>query len=359
MGAEPVRICLVGAGRAGLVHGRNFVQFIPDARLVAVVDAVEESRAAAARELGVECHFGSLTEALNAVEFDAVCIATPTYTHRDLAVEAARARKHIFCEKPMAISVEDALDIIKAVQRSGVFFQMGFMRRFDEEFLEARAHVESGRIGEVMFIRSTTRGPGLPPPWAWETAKSNGMLAEVNSHDFDTVRWLTGSEYRLVFARAKARKAREVLQKHRDFYDVAVVSVEMESEALGVVDGACPVEYGYDARVEVLGTEGVVTVGAIPQGTVVRCTKDGQVIAHAFRSWRDRHRSGYLEEDRHFVRCIRTGEPPRVTALDGLRALEAVLAARTSLLSGQPVEVSHSSLQPAEPAQGEPRPGGG
>lgn len=341
--ADPVRICLVGAGRAGMVHGRNFAGAIPTAHLVAVVDAEDGPRAAAAEELGVPHAFASLEEALaGAVDWDAVCIATPTFTHHDLTLTAARAGKHVLCEKPMALTIAEALEMSAAVRRAGVLFQMGFMRRFDEEFVAAKTMIDQGAIGQVTFVRSLTRGPGLPPPWAWDVARSNGMLAEVNSHDFDTVRWLTGSEYTRVFAQVRARKALTVLATYPDFYDVTAVLVECEGGTIGFIDGACPVEYGYDARAEVLGTEGMLTIGATPQGTLVRVTREGQVLRQAYRSWRDRHRGAYLAEDRAFVDSARSGTPPRVGVVDGLRALEAVLAANQSARSGQPeVVVRH------------------
>jgi len=328
-----------------MVHGRNFARALPGVRVEAIVDPDDAARTTAAQELQVDRAFSSLEAALQGVDCDAVCIATPTFTHRDLTVTAATAGKHVLCEKPMALSVADALEMMAAVRRAGVLFQIGFMRRFDEEFMEAKALIDEGAIGQVTFVRSLTRGPGLPPPWAWSTAKSNGMLAEVNSHDFDVLRWLTGSEFARVFAQVRVRKALEVSATHPDFYDVAVVLCEMANRTLGVVDGACPVDYGYDARAEVLGTQGLLTIGAVSQGTVVRALRDGQVVQHTFRSWRDRHRTAYLREDQEFVESIRSGRPPRVDALDGLRTLEAVLAASQSVRSGQPEIVQRHAVE--------------
>ena len=333
------RLCLVGAGRAGMVHGRNFAFHLPGARVAAVVDAAEEARLRAARELDAAA-FPTLEEALEAVEVDAVCIATPTDTHHALTVAAVRAGKHVLCEKPLARSREEALEMVEAVRRAGVVFQMGFMRRFDPEFRQAAETIASGALGRIMWIRSTTRGPHLPPPWAREAARSLGLLAEVCSHDFDTVRWLAGSDFAEVHARAAARKTAPGGDAPPDFYDVAVVSARLADGALATIDGACPVDYGYDARVEVLGTEGLLTVGSVAAGTVVRATREGAVTRATFPSWRDRHREAYLAEDRHFLECVREGRPPAVSALDGLRALEAVLAAVRSLASGRPEPVA-------------------
>lgn len=341
---DRVRICLIGAGRAGLVHGRNFARAIPASSLVAVVDPDEPARTAACQELSVERAFPTLESALGALDVDAVAIATPTFTHRDVTVSAARAGKHVLCEKPMTLTIDDAVAMLEAVRRAGVVFQMGFMRRFDDEFAEAKTMIEQGAIGQVTLIRSLTRGPGLPPSWAWDATKSNGMLAEVNSHDIDLVRWLTGREFMRVFAQVRARKALHVLATHPDFYDTAVVVGDLDDGTLAVVEGACPVEYGYDARAEVLGTEGLLTIGAVPQGTLVRTTREGQVVQHTFRSWRDRHRQAYLREDQEFVECVRAGRPPRVGAVDGLRALEVVLAATQSARSGRSEPVQRHAV---------------
>ncbi|MCS7173795.1 MAG: Gfo/Idh/MocA family oxidoreductase [Armatimonadetes bacterium] len=340
-----IRICLVGAGRAGLVHGYHFAFRIPEAELVAVVDEDLHARMHAAKALRAR-PFASLEEALEGVAFEGVCVATPTFTHRDLVVRAAEAGKHVLCEKPLALEVPQALEMIRAAERAGVVLQVGFMRRFDAEFQEARARIVSGELGRLLLIRSTTRGPGLPPPWAWDPKKGIGLLAEVTSHDFDTLRWLSGSEYRSVFARVAARKATHLLAEYPDFYDVALVSVEMEDGTLGSIEGACPVDYGYDSRVEILGTDGMISIGGIRKGSWMRVTREGQVLHEAVRSWRDRYHDAYLAEDEHFVACIQRSCPPEVTGWDGLRALEATLAAIRSAAAGlpQPVERVEAGL---------------
>ncbi len=342
--AGEVRICVVGLGRAGMVHARNFAARIPGARLVAVVDEEERTRAEAMRELGVPHGFRSLEDALDHVEFDAVCVATPTFTHARLVCTAAAAGKHILCEKPIALTVDEALQMVRTAQRAGVVFQMGFMRRFDEDFLGARELIEAGAVGDVLIVRSTTRGPGLPPRWAWDATKGNGMLAEVNSHDFDTLRWLTGREFRCVFARAQARKALDVKAEFPDFYDVAVVAAEMEGGAFGLIEGVCPAGYGYDARIEVVGSAGVILVGSPARGQLVVIDGQGCITRRAFPSWRERFRYAYLREDEEFVAAVRGERAPRVTGVDGLRALEAVLAAVRSLTSGKPEPVERHEV---------------
>lgn len=332
-----------------MVHGRNYARSIPGAEVVAVVDPVAAARDAAAAEFGARA-FETLTQALESVAFEAVCIATPTFTHHELVLTAAAAGRHIQCEKPLAVTIAEGLAMVAAVRRAGVIFQMGFMRRYDPEYEEAREVIAGGEIGRIVFLRSLTRGPGLPPPWALETARSHGLFGEVNSHDVDVIRWLSGGEFVRVYARARALKATDVLRDHPDFYDVGVIVGELDNAALATIEGACPVDYGYDARLEVLGTQGMVTVGAVPEGTVVRVSRDGAVTGRTFRSWRDRHREAYRREDQAFIDSVRTGRPPRAGAIDGLRALEVVMAAEASLRSGHAEAVGRAEPSSLEEA---------
>jgi myo-inositol 2-dehydrogenase/D-chiro-inositol 1-dehydrogenase/scyllo-inositol 2-dehydrogenase (NAD+) len=334
-----VGICVVGVGRAGLVHARNYRQNVPGGSLAAIVDSDLDLAKRAGRELEKDHCLSSLQDALEAVSFDAVCIASPTFTHRELVTEAAKEGKHVFCEKPMAITMEEADEMIEAARGARVLLQMGFMRRFDPVFRAAKERIESGEIGDPMIVRSLTRGPGLPPRWACDIRTSNGMLAEVNSHDFDTIRWLAASEFEKIYAEANALKCFDLQEEFPDFYDNAVVSLRMENGSLGVIDGSCPVGYGYDARAEVLGNQGVMLIGELQDTAVVSCTKNTGLVASNFPGWRERFSEAYIAEAHHFVECIVKEEEPAVTGEDGRRALEGVLAANRSIQTGRPVHL--------------------
>lgn len=335
-----VRVCAIGTGRAGMVHARNFRWHVPRAELVAVVDANAESAAAAAVELGLEGRaFPDLASALAAVRFDAVVITTPTFTHAPLVREAAGHGLHVLCEKPMALSVAECDDMVRACERAGVTLQLAFMRRFDPPFVQAKQQLDEGAIGEVLMVRSLTRGPGLPPAWANDLRTSNGMLAEVNSHDFDAVRWLSGAEYAEVHVRAAARKRPDLRATLPDFYDVAVVSAVMKSGAFGIIDGVCPADYGYDARAEIVGSGGVLFAGDIRSPGAQRVTREGAAVGPHFTAWRERFAEAYRAEATHFVDSVRAGTPPRVGGVDGRAAVAAVVAANRSYLEGRAVAV--------------------
>jgi predicted dehydrogenase len=336
---KAVRICLVGAGRAGMVHAFNFRYRIAEAQLVAMVDANEAMARERADELDVPFVFDSIESALSQADFDAVCIATPTFTHAPIVIAAAQARKHVLCEKPMALTLAEADAMIAATRQADVVLQIGFMRRFDPAFCAAKEQIEAGVIGHPIVTRTLTRGPGLPPRWACDPTTSIGMLAEVNSHDFDTIRWLASSEFARVYTEAAIFKAPELEAEFPGFYDTAVVTARLVNGALGIIDGCCPVGYGYDARAEVLGTAGLLFIGELREHALVRCTREDGVVTKQFKAWAKRFEAGYLAEDEHFVNCIRTGEPPLVSGEDGRRALEGVLAATRSIQTGAPVSL--------------------
>jgi scyllo-inositol 2-dehydrogenase (NAD+) len=336
-----LRLAIVGAGRAGTVHARNAQDYAARAEVVAVVDADEAKRSALAVSLGEVAAHETLGEALDRTEFDAVVVSTPTFTHRDLVVAACEAGKYVFCEKPMALTLAECDEMIAAAEAARVTLQIGFMRRFQPEFVEARRRIESGEIGEPMVVKSLTRGPGLPPPWAWEIDRSNGMLAEVNSHDFDCVRWLTGSDIERVYAETANRKGAERGVDAEDFYDNAVVSLRFAGGAIGTIDGTCPADYGYDARVEVVCSGGLLVVGDLRgQALIELRDRDTGTVTPSHRTWPDRFREAYRAEIRSFVDSALAGAPPAVGGADGRAAVAAVRAANRSWREGRPVEVA-------------------
>lgn len=315
-----------------MVHAENFRWRVKHAELVAVVDAdaARASEAAAGLDLP-GMGFTDLPAALAATDLDAVVITTPTFTHRDLAVQAANSGLNVFCEKPMALTLAECDDIIATCERNRVKLQVGFMRRFDPPFVSAKRDLDAGVIGEPMLVRSLTRGPGLPPAWANDVNRSNGMLAEVNSHDFDTVRWLGGADIVQVHAVASALKRPDLRETWPAFYDTAVVSLVLANGAFGVIDGVCPADYGYDARAEVVGSAGVLLAGELRDTSSLRFTREGGGVRGHFLSWRDRFRRAYELEAEEFVAAIEEDRKPRVGGPDGRAAVAAVLAARRSL----------------------------
>ncbi len=335
-----IRICMVGAGRVGKVHSNSITRHLPSAQVVALVDPVQEVLRATGGEFGIEAQFDSLEKALESVDFDAVVITTPTFTHKQLALLAAESGKHVFLEKPMALNLAECDEIITGVERCGVLLQLGFMRHFDPEFAAAAKRIEAGEIGRPMMVKTLTHGPGLPPPWARDLRTSNGMLAEVNSHDWDTVRWLMGSNYDRVYTEVANFKGEANHVDTPNFYDNVLVNLHLESGGLGMISGICPCGYGYDARVEIYGDKGIMLIGEMNGQAVVVCTdRDHGLVTPIFRTWPERFAWAYINEMEHFVQSIQNDSAPKVGGTDGRWAVAGVLAGTRSFLEQRPVHL--------------------
>jgi len=327
-----VGICLVGAGRAGLVHGRNYAHYIDRAQLVAVVDVNEQTAQAACRELGARQAFTNVEQALERDDIDAVVIVAPTRLHLPIALASAKAGKHIFCEKPMAMTEDECHKMNQAAEMNHVNLQIGFMRRFDASFLEAKQRIECGEIGDVVMVRSNTRGPSVPQPWMYDIQTSNGPLAEVNSHDIDSLRWFTQSEFKTIYAVGGNYRCRSVADAYPDFYDNVIVAATFANGMQGMIDGAQGVGYAYDARVEILGSHGCIFLGRLHDHAIMTCTAESRYGSSPLvSSWRQLFRDAYLQEATEFVDCIFNQTPPRVTGHDGLMAVRVVNAGNRSI----------------------------
>lgn len=336
-----IRICMIGGGRVGKNHSRALTGYVPAGKIVALVETVPQVGEETAREFGIEHQFDSLEAALENVDFDAVVITTPTPTHLPITALAAENKKHVFLEKPMALNLRECDEILEVTHKNSVFLQLGFMRRFDPEFVAAFERINAGEIGQPMMIKTNTHGPGLPPAWARDLRSSNGMLAEVNSHDWDTLRWFMGSNLHRVYTEVANFKGAANNVDTPNFYDNALVNVKFENGGLGMISGICPCGYGYDARVEIVGEKGIMQIGELKGQSILVCTnRDQGLITPIYRTWPERFKWAYIQELAHFVSCIQTDTPPRAGGLDGRWAVAGVLAGTKSFLEGRPVYLS-------------------
>jgi predicted dehydrogenase len=334
-----IGICVIGSGRAGMIHARNFAGRVAGAELVALVDANKAAVEGACAELGVKSGYQDYRQALADPKVQAVVVVVPTVLHRDIVVAAARAGKHVLCEKPMAMTPAECDEMIDACGSAGVKLQIGFMRRFDQSFLSARARIDAGEIGDVVLVKSLTHGPSVPQEWMYDIMASNGPLAEVNSHDIDTLRWFAGSEIVEVYAIGGNFRCPQAKAKYPDFYDNVSMVCRFADGRQGFIDGAVSVGYGYDARTEIVGTKGVMFVGRIEQDGVVACSTGAGIVRPFVPSWRNLFIEAYLGEDEAFVEAIRGGTETRVRGIDGRMAVAVVNAGNRSIVERRPVEV--------------------
>lgn len=334
-----LNVGVIGLGRLGRVYARDLAQRVPRARLVAVADLQTELAAAFAREHGVPRWYGACQDLLADPEVEAVAVISSTSTHREMVIEAARARKAIFCEKPIAMSLAEAAEMLAAVESAGVFFQMGFQRRFDAGYAAAREKVEAGVIGTPVLLSSTSRDPFRPPLEFCDPKVSGGLIADMGVHDFDVARMLLG-EVKSVYATGGALAYPEL--KPVGDIDNAVINLTFESGALGVVELSRNAVFGYDIRAEIWGTKGSLQIGYWRETPILVMTSEGithDVVPHFMQ----RFERAYLAQIQDFVDNVLEGRAPRVTGSDAVAALRISLAANRSLAENRPVEVAEIS----------------
>jgi len=334
-----LRFGVLGVGRIGKIHLENLAQRIPRAEVAALADVSPEALEAAAVKFNVPLAFPDYRRVLELAEVDAVAVCTPTNTHYQMILDAAAAGKHIFCEKPVELSLEKIAEINARVAQCGIQLMVAFNRRFDPNFLKVHEMVKAGRVGVPQVLRITSRDP-VPPPENYIRA-SGGLFLDMTIHDFDMARYLMGSEVAEVYARATVL-VDPVFERAGD-WDTAAVTLVFESGALGVIDNSRKAVYGYDQRVEVFGSEGMVTVANNTPDTHIYLDRTGVHTALPLNFFMERYTESYLREMQAFVDSLRSGTPVPVTGHDGLIAVRIALAAAKSAKENRPVEVAEVS----------------
>lgn len=339
MNNQKIGVCVIGCGRSGMIHARNFAGRVPGAYIVALVDTAEEKVKAASCELGVDNCYTDYRDILNDKTVNAVVVVAPTNLHHDIVIDCANAGKHIFCEKPMAINTKECDEMNEACRKNGVKLQIGFMRRHDTSFMEAKKLLDEGVIGELVQIHSCTRGPSKPQPWMYDLEKSNGILAEINSHDIDTIRWFARSEVRELYAVAGNFRNPDAMARYPDYYDSVLIAGIFENGVQFSINGAAYVQYGYDSKVEIVGTRGVLKVGRSNANFVTCITVENGISTPFIDSWRTLFEDAYLAEAIAFIDAIRNDHEPKVTGWDGRQAVNIVEAGNRSIKTGSIVRL--------------------
>jgi predicted dehydrogenase len=325
----------------GRRHAENLRRLVPQAQLVAVADVATERARRTATELEIENSYGSLEAMLECKGVDAVVIATPDKFHASAVRTAAAAGKDILCEKPLALTLTDAQDLLEAVSKAGVRMQVGFMRRYDPAYAAAMKRIEAGEIGVPVVFKSVGRDKDGPPLSAYQP-NINGMLFYTNTiHDFDLARWLMQDEVSEVHAYTTVAIRPEVEQ----FGDVvaSVVNLKFGQGAIGNIESYAQAAYGYDVRTEIVGSKGSILIGSFNRmpATFLSAQGSTQMIAdHFLTAFAD----AYLAEIRDFVESILQDRVPRVSGEDGLKALAIAVAAERSHLESKAMKVSQERL---------------
>jgi inositol 2-dehydrogenase len=328
---------VIGVGEMGRRHAENMRRHVPEAQLIGIADVSAQRVKQVAGELEIEYAYTGVEEMLQRKDIHAVVIATPDKFHAAVIKAAAAAGKDILCEKPLAITLEDAQAALEAVSRAGVRLQVGFMRRYDPPYVAAMKRVESGDIGTPVVFKSVGRDKDEPPLAAYQTGV-NGMLFYTNTiHDFDLARWLMQDEVTEVHSYTTST-IRPELAKYGDLV-AGVINMKFCKGAIGNVDSHAQALYGYDVRTEIIGSKGSVFVGTV-QGTPVTFLSSAGGSAMLADHFLSRFADAYLSEAQDFVRAMLSGKAPRVNGEDGLRALEIAVAAEKSHIGAQPCKVT-------------------
>jgi scyllo-inositol 2-dehydrogenase (NAD+) len=331
-----VKVGCVGLGRMGSIYARHFSGRVPEAELAAVADPAPGLARRTAAELGVPRWYEDYRELVASPEVEAVVIATPSNTHADVIEAAASSGRPMFCEKPLALTLEDCDRAIRAVERAGVLFQIGYNRRFDAAYTEAKRLIEDGAIGTPVTFKAVSRDPMMPRLEYARPDVSGGLILDMAIHDLDVGRWVMRSEVARVSAEGGTLVFHQ-LDSVGDF-DNAVINLKFASGALGNVEVSRNALYGYDIRTEVLGSEGGVMIGTLQQTPVLLLTRQGaryDVMGYILERFSD----SYLAEVRHVVRAVQGEEKPGPTIYDGRAGVEIALAATQSYREGRPVSL--------------------
>jgi inositol 2-dehydrogenase len=327
---------LIGLGRLGRVYARDLASRIAETRLVAVADPIGSLAKDVAEEFDVPKHYADPLALVDDPAVDALVIVSPTHTHRELVVAAAARRKPTFCEKPPALALDEVTAMQQAIAGAGMFFQMGFMRRFDAGYASAKKQIEAGRIGTPLVFKATSRDPFRPSLEYANPKSSGGMLIDMGIHDFDLARWFMG-EVKTV-STIGATIAYPELATVGDI-DNAIASLTFASGKLGVVDLTRSGIYGYDISTEILGLEGTIKIGYLRETPVMLLTKNS--VAHdTVPYFMERFRDAYTTQLQNFAHNVLTDRTPPITIEDGLEALRIGVAATRAHESGRAVAVA-------------------
>lgn len=330
-----LKIGVVGCGRIGKLHINNLINAVPGVEVIAAADPMLDKSGAREwlAERGIENVSTDFMDVVNNPEVDVVFVCSSTDTHSMVSLAAANAGKHVFCEKPVDYDVAKIQEVIAAVEKNGVKFQVGFNRRFDHNHKAVADSVKDGTVGDPHIVIVSSRDPEPPP--ASYVAVSGGIFYDMMIHDFDMVRYVTGSEAVEISAVGSCL-VNPNLQAESGIPDVdtAVVTMKMANGCIAVINNSRQAVYGYDQRVEVFGSKGMASDGNDLLNTTTVMTRDGAKGEKPLWFFLERYNTAFVEQVKSFVDAIVSDKPVAVGAIDGLRPVLMAAAATESCRNG-------------------------
>ena len=332
-----VKVGIIGAGRIGRVHITSITTRVPNAEIKTVADPfLTEETADWAKSMGVKKTVRDYKEILEDPEIDAVLICSSTDTHSPISIEAIKAGKHVFCEKPIDHDVEKIMEVIRALEGTKIKYQVGFNRRFDHNFQALQAAVAQGKVGVPQIIKITSRDP--EPPGIDYVKVSGGMFLDMTIHDFDMVRFLAGCDAQEVYVQS-ANLVDPAIGEAGDV-DTAVITLKMENGAIAVIDNSRKAVYGYDQRAEVFGSEGMAAISNDSQSNMVISNTRGVTGEKPMFFFLERYMDAYGKEIAAFIDAIENDRDTPLNVYDGLKPVLMGLAAKKSSREHRPVKIS-------------------
>lgn len=332
---KQVKIGLLGMGRIGKIHFKDIQQHFPNATISAVADPfIEEDLF---KKQYANIFFSKNSDDLfGRRDVDAVLICTPTSSHADLIERAIANRKHIFCEKPMDLSLERTKKLSEMAEKADVKLMLGFNRRFDPDFMEAYKSVREGTIGDIQIVKITSRDPGLPP--IDYIKNSGGLFMDMAIHDFDMARYIIGKEVVEVFSRGLVVIDKAVGEVGD--IDTALTTLIFEDGTYAIIDNSRKAAYGYDQRLEIFGNEGMIQVENNLHNRNILYNEKGIHHALPLDFFMDRYAKSYLNEMKLFIDALINDKQMPVGGSDGLKATQIAYAAKISIEKSMPVKLA-------------------
>lgn len=332
-----IKVGIIGAGRIGKVHITSIATRVKDAVVKSVADPfMNDETAAWAKAMGAQVVTKDYKEILADQEIAAVLICSSTDTHSPISVEAIKAGKHVFCEKPIDHDIEKIQQVIEALEGTNLKYQVGFNRRFDHNYEAVQRAVAEGKIGKPEIIKITSRDP--EPPSIDYVKVSGGMFLDMTIHDFDMARFLAGCDAEEVYVQG-ANLVDPAIGEAGDV-DTAVITMKMENGAIVVIDNSRRSAYGYDQRAEVFGSEGMVACENDSQSKAVLSNADGVTAEKPLFFFLERYMDAYGKEVSMFIDAIVNDKEAPLNVYDGLKPVLMGLAAKKSYEEHRPVKIS-------------------
>ncbi|MCI9099128.1 MAG: Gfo/Idh/MocA family oxidoreductase [Lachnospiraceae bacterium] len=336
-----VRVAIVGLGRLGRTHADNLAFGVPAAELTAACSVVDAELIYAKEHLGVQKTYSEFAEMCKDPEIDAIAIVSPSTFHPEQISLALKAGKHIFCEKPLAVSYEDCVKAEKEVeQHPELVFMLGFMRRYDPSYAYAKKKIKEGAIGKPYLVKAAGVDPDADAESLLDSGyvpKSGGIMMDMASHDIDLMRWFLEDDPTEVYAIGNTVKHPRFTEQND--VETACAAFKFKNGAMGQLHVGRTAAHGYHIETEIIGTEGSIRVSPVPAKNLAVVYNNTGAVQECVRNFPERFQQAYVEEMKEFVDCVLNNKTPGVLVHDGTAATQICAAAQKALVTGEIVKI--------------------